>query len=226
MWRRVRGVFSSLVTFIAMMTLSCSVSTRTSAWTETVEQTFDVTVYISDSFSPQEHENIIKGVGMWKRSLGDRLTWRAIVIPETMYVSDVNRVSRGKRMMNVVFKRASSNDKFVVEWDAENKRTLLGMCTGDPDDETMFLFLVESRLVNDDMETFVAAHEFGHALGVEHVDDESSLMSDGYNANVKCMTEHDAEALCDARGCVNMWPERTCVNQPFVEVFPAPVDDK
>ena len=218
MKKQLRGTFITMVTFAIMAIPSCTVHTDTNTSRLINDRSFDVTVHISDEFSDNERKNIIDGVKVWERSLGDRLTWRAVTIADNVVPNQRNRVVNGTRLMSVVYRRASTVDPLVVEWDEENGKSLLGMCIGDPDDDTLLVWMVESRLTTPTMESLVSAHEFGHALGVEHVDDKKSLMSEDFDSSVRCLSDHDVESFCESRGCLRQLPFRSCVPPTEVKI--------
>jgi predicted Zn-dependent protease len=72
---------------------------------------------------------------------------------------------------------------------------------GDTHDDHVIV-LIPSR-INENPLWYVAAHEFGHSFGMEHVSDERAIM---YRTNTdvtaRCVTQADLEELCRVGNCV------------------------
>lgn len=164
----------------------------------------DVRVYITDhEFSDHERANIVNGILMWERATGGLLTWHLFAYDETYDLPDPGGYQLdGSEQRVVLFRRAVSTDAWVVSWDKKNKNTLLGMQTGNPLVEVGSAWLIEDRLRTPNAEAIIAAHEFGHALGLDHVADKMSVMSQYIDVKkVTGLTEHDLEEFCHVYGC-------------------------
>lgn len=172
----------------------------------------NVNVYIAKQFTENERTNIINGILMWQRATNSLLRWKLIPYDNTKPLPlPAGRVDDVEER-TVLFQRASSTDAWVIEWDAkhEDKKKpiaeqvmMLGVTqNGDDLGKVAKVWLVENRLTTDGLETITAAHEFGHAVGLDHVADKKSTMSKkvGEKDN-KCITQHDLVEFCDKHDC-------------------------
>lgn len=168
--------------------------------------TIDVHVYVSDAFSDNEHCNLINGVTLWERATSGMVSWHVFPISgDDLPSESPKRNDDGTQTLVVVFRRALSTDQWVVDYDAkQNDGThLLGMLfghSGYANDYTIAA-IVADRQSSDRMETWTMSHEFGHALGLHHIEDMGSIMSAYYNFNVKAPTKHDLTEFCKVWGC-------------------------
>ncbi len=168
------------------------------------QPTIDVRVYVTDDFTTKEHANIVNGVMMWERATAGMVTWTAHVIGKDELPNELPQLQLdGSQKLVVVFHKGHSSDDWVKHWDANSKTgsKLLGMCFGDFMTERTGVWLVMDRLKSDFSQVWTAAHEFGHALGLKHVADKSSMMSEFYNWTVKGQTLHDMHEFCTVWGC-------------------------
>lgn len=162
----------------------------------------DVHVYIDPAFTKDEREHILDGMLMWERSTSGLVTYHLIDKPITgippVYVEE-----GGTQVRLVSFQRVTSEEEWVKKWDEEHKpKRLLGLMDPHPNQKVpMTAWLVEDRLKTPRAQTIVAAHEFGHTLGLDHIKDTSSVMSELHNEAVDHLTPHDLVALCDKYHC-------------------------
>jgi len=156
-----------------------------------------VDVYISPEFSEREQTNIIKGILMWEKAVDGSLSWRLQKFEPFMTIPAPRGTHEGVQHRTVLFRRAVSTDDWVIAWQArpENNRNLIGLCQRDSLYEVAVLWLIEDRLTTQTDEIVIAAHEFGHALGISHVVDNSSVMSTFYTRSTKTLTKHDLDAF-------------------------------
>lgn len=161
----------------------------------------DVRVYVSDEFTDAERTNIIAGVALWERATRGRIITHVLTY-DLSTETNVGTGVDGVEERAVLFRRASSGDEWVKDWDENHKqKILLGLCQGDSMRETAWLWLVEDRLVSSRSQVMIAAHEFGHAIGLKHVNDNRSVMSEFYAPSVNCLTVHDIEEFCLKHNC-------------------------
>lgn len=164
----------------------------------------DVRVYVGPEFTERERANIVNGILMWERSTNGLVVWHMLPYdPKNPPPPPGGRHHDGTEERSVLFRRAVSTDEWVVKWDAEHapKKTLLGLCQGNSLKEVTWLWLVENRLTSADSETIIAAHEFGHAIGLDHIEHKASVMSEFYNTTTKCLSQADMEEFCKKHGC-------------------------
>lgn len=160
----------------------------------------DVDVYVAPDFTDNERKNIIKGISMWESASNGLIRWHMLSFTSTPAVAVQDRNTFPQKR-NVVFMRATSKTDWVTLYDKKNApKRLLGMLVGNPL-LLSYAYLVEDRLRSNEDEVTIAAHEFGHALGLDHVKDIKSVMSELHLPNVDCLTHADLQALCDLYGC-------------------------
>lgn len=160
----------------------------------------DVDVYIAPEFTENERKNILTGVHMWDSASNGLVSWHVLnfTLTPPIAIQD-NNIFPQKRV--VVFTRVTSKEEWVKNFDKKNKpKSLLGMLVGNPL-QLAYAYLVEDRLNSNEDEIIIAAHEFGHAIGLDHVKDKSSVMSELRIPKVDCLTSADLKALCDLYGC-------------------------
>ncbi len=161
----------------------------------------DVNVYVSNAFSDEEHRTIVDGIMMWDKATRGMITWR--IMPFNGYdtpAPDSDVLHR----LSVVFRRTTSDVAWVKEWDKGNKNVLYGLCRGNE------VWLVQDRLKSRVVKTIIAAHEFGHALGLSHVEDKASVMSQFYRTSIMCLTAGDLREFCDRYMCIDDDIEPVC----------------
>lgn len=173
----------------------------------------DVHVYVSDEFNERERSNIVNGILMWERATSGLVIWHLVPFTKDKPPPAPSGESDGVEHRSVMFRRAVSDDQWVKDWDAEHKKTLLGLCQGNSLKETAWLWLVENRLTTPLSETIIAAHEFGHALGIDHIEDKASVMSEFYNRETNCLTTHDLQAFCKKHGCSTEGLKPVCADK-------------
>ena len=210
--RRLRRAFITLFAVISMLFAGCGARCPTPprlAYQGTA--IIDVHVYVANEFTERERDNIINGILMWERGTGGLVTWHLIPYDAANPPPKPEGKVDGVEQRSVLFRRAVSGDEWVKKWDADHKpKTLLGLCQGDSLHELAWLWLVENRLTTPTAETIIAAHEFGHALGLDHIDDKASTMSEFYNTSVKCLTVADLQAFCKKHNCNAQLMTPTC----------------
>jgi len=65
----------------------------------------------------------------------------------------------------------------------------------------MEVILIESRLTSPRDEMLIAAHEFGHVLGLNHTTSRGSILSEKYGLTVQGITSADIGLFCARYGC-------------------------
>lgn len=202
--RKLRRALVSLIACISLLLASCGthrcpIPPRLSAGGRPI---VDVRVYIAADFTERERANIVNGIMMWERATNGLVVWQLLPYDPAHPPKKPAGVHDGVEERSVLFRRATSDDEWVKKWDAEHKpKTLLGLCQGDSLKELTWLWLVENRLSTPLAETIIASHEFGHAIGLDHIEDKASVMSEYHNPNVKCLTAHDLSEFCKKHHC-------------------------
>lgn len=164
----------------------------------------DVGVYVSSEFTVHELANIVNGIVMWERATAGTMTWTVRVLPPDQLPDEQPRVKPdGTQRLVVMFHKAHSSADWVKSWDNSKmlKGQLLGLCVGSHLVDRMSTWLVMDRLTDERSQIWTSAHEFGHALGLSHVNDGVSLMSPFYSWKIDQQTGHDMVEFCKVWGC-------------------------
>lgn len=161
----------------------------------------DVIVYVSDDFSEIEQKNIIEGITLWETSLAGKLKLHFKSCPSNQQVVLYgNSQSNGRSTRVVIFRRISGQTSIVKQWDIEHRKFLAGLLVGNSLKQAD-AWLMYDRMTPPTMK-IIAAHEFGHALGIEHIPDTMSVMSEYVQVDrVKSLTEYDINAFCIEYKC-------------------------
>jgi hypothetical protein len=145
-------------------------------------------VRIGPGFSVTDRHAIIEGMNMWEYSTRGAFHWQLVdEIPEDDMVT-----------LRAEFILVTSLEKRVNKYDEGS--TLLGLAIINNLQPTQ-LWLVIDRLHTQADVKLVAAHEFGHALGIGHVSDALNVMSPHYRTATTCLTDEDMRAFCELYGC-------------------------
>lgn len=161
----------------------------------------DVIVYVSNDFSEIEQRNIIEGITLWETSLAGKLKlyFRSCSGNQRVALHGHSQ-SNGHQTRVVIFKRISGETSTVKQWDIEHKKFLAGLLVGNSLKQAD-AWLMYDRMTPPTMK-IIAAHEFGHALGIEHISDPASIMSEYVQVDkIKSLTEYDINAFCIEYKC-------------------------
>lgn len=168
-----------------------------------------VNVYIAKQFTEQERANIINGILMWQRATNGLLQIKLVAYDASQTVPRPAGLVNGVEERTVLIQRASSHDEWVIKWDKEHAKPkgqpqtmVLGICYGSELKNVAKVWLVENRLTTDGIEVITAAHEFGHAMNLDHVSDTNSTMSKQLSDKEnKCVTKDDLHEFCSKHDC-------------------------
>lgn len=154
----------------------------------------------TDAVTSDQRENIMYGANMWNYALHDGL--KIEEIPPWEISDKTGLTINGRCQPVVLFDVIDSSVKLIKERDASEKVSTLGLTFTHTCSVTK-IFLVQDRLKEEEDFIIIAAHEFGHALGLRHVTSERSIMHDSYSAleNAGCVTREDARELCNHYEC-------------------------
>jgi len=163
----------------------------------------NVRVYIAPGFSERERANVVNGISLWERATGGKVGWTLVgSAPEANSLQTVD----GVKTLYVVYQRVAPDDLRVKRWEKEhNDETMLGQLSIGYDDNVpaspMEVILIESRLTSPRDEMLIAAHEFGHVLGLDHTTSRGSVLSEKYGLTVQGITSADIGLFCARYGC-------------------------
>jgi hypothetical protein len=151
-----------------------------------------VRYYVANEFSIDEEEQIRTGVSLWAAATAGR-----VVSYQDPYPIDgeIEFGSYRKNERVVVFNKIESSSDYVRTWDEYYDKIIIGMKFGNPFIRSD-IYLVSDRLVSSKHWESVAAHEFGHVLGVDHVVNGNSIMSEFYKIGNDTITLDDLSAFC------------------------------
>lgn len=201
--RRLRRAFVSLIATVVLM-VGCGIHGCFNLPHLAVQGNpiIDVHVYVGVEFTDRERSNIINGILMWERATSGLVVWHMLPYDPAKPLPTPEGLIDGVEKRSVLFRRATSDDEWVKKWDVDHKpNSILGLCQGDSLKEVTWLWLVEDRLMTSEVETIIAAHEFGHAIGLDHIEDKASTMSRFYNASIKRLTVYDLREFCKKHEC-------------------------
>lgn len=166
-------------------------------------------VYVSDGFTLQEKNCIYNGVKMWSDATNGAIAWQLSSVDVALLSGDLQVTTPGSNEVFVVFRRVTSDSEMVRKWDAKHLQSgphheavwLMGLLVGDTRTEMTRAYLVEDRLMNVRTNTVIAAHEFGHAMGLEHVNDVNAVMNAMNDPIVAELNDSDIDEFCAKRHC-------------------------
>ena len=169
-------------------------------------------VTVDDLFTSYDARAIVRGVTAW-----DRASNGHVVVNVVPSFDDVRRyvgIANGDRCIDVIsVNLVTSLDRFVRYKDDLHPQSItLGFARYDRCSVSN-VWLVVDRLYDDDILSWVAMHEFGHAIGLNHTRDKDTVMFKTYlrSSSSRCLTRPDMDALCDMIGC-DVDDTRYCVN--------------
>ena len=155
--------------------------------------------------SPEQKLAIQQGMDIWSDALGGGITYHEI--PNT--ANDL-KMAAGHRFLGtcsrvILYDIVKADDQRIVDEDKEKEnehKQTIGLTYERPCGITLVL-LVPERLKSHQDVVETAAHEFGHALGLDHVDSEGAIMHKTHSEKTKgCLLPDDAEELCDNLHCL------------------------
>lgn len=157
-------------------------------------------VTYTDAVTSDQRENIMYGANMWSFALHDGIIIEEI--PPWEMIDKMGRKIDGRCQPVILFDVVKSTSKIIKDRDTETKVTTLGLTRFRSCSVTK-VWLVEDRLKDEDDFVNIAAHEFGHALGLDHVSSPRAIMHNLYNFgdNAGCITKDDARELCNHYEC-------------------------
>lgn len=158
-------------------------------------------VIIGDDFSIEQRTNIIKGLNFWTVASNGLVkidvvptTWKSISgnIGKSQNLSTCNLV--------VVFNLGLPTDQIVIDTGKDD--IVLGITHRRPCSYTT-IWLYEPELNTTRSWEVTTAHEFGHALGLTHINDNRSIMNEFYSDHkvLGCLTENDMKEFCREYDC-------------------------
>lgn len=186
-------------------------------------------VFVASDFSEDERILLLSSIDMWSRATGDLIRWH--VVDHQLTRSPIQHAN-GPLLVNVNCYRGQPDAPWVREWDgvhAASRLKLLGRRSFDDSRQTLAsIWLVEDRLGDDNARRLIGAHEFGHALGLNHVKDKRSVMSEVYDGKTTCLSRDDLVEFCNKFGCDastmngSLWATCGDVADTVVRAHPGP----
>lgn len=159
----------------------------------------DVKVFISPEFTESERKDIISGIIMWEKSMSGMLKWNISEYNE-IDILELGQWRNGIAYHVVVFDKTTSTTEMVRTWDLEHNKTVIGMCLSKRYYRSQ-IWLVSDRLYTSQWWRIVSSHEFGHAIGLPHIKDEDSVMSEYIKTTTSGITEYDLQEICKVYNC-------------------------
>lgn len=186
-FKLIKRVFVRIASFASILT---STNCVTLVHRQPIDARVDVYVYL-DEFSEKERLEVVKGIMMWERATCGGVSWHIDgYIDDESVLSD--RANHPKSLF-AVFKKTTSHEPWVADWDSKNKsRELLGVMLGNPH-QVAVVKLVMDRLAGPNFLSVVTSHEFGHVLGLGHVADQQSVMNATVNRSLTTVSTVDLD---------------------------------
>lgn len=158
-------------------------------------------VIISDDFSVEQRTNIIKGLKFWMIASNGLV--KIEIVPTTWKsISENIGISQNLSTCNlvVVVNLGLPFDQIAI--DADVGDPILGLTHRRPCSYTT-IWLYEPELTSTRSWEIVSAHEFGHALGLSHINDSHSVMNEFYSDHkvLGCLTKNDMKEFCREYDC-------------------------
>jgi hypothetical protein len=163
-----------------------------------------VSMMFDEKFTREDRENIKIGMLKWVIASHGRIVYQ--VVPHNEYVAlELLRSSIGGdvRCPDIIEINAiTSDNEIVMDRDEQKiKGKTLGFAVYRPCNISS-AWLVVDRLKTKQAMQWVAAHELGHAIGLDHVENFQAVMHKVYTVfSSYCITKWDVEELCDEIGC-------------------------
>lgn len=195
-------LFGCTLTGTCPATLPTPATDQTSAF-KTLKATVSTSVYIDRGFSPDEVKQITNGIRLWEIALGGQLSWCRKLSTKDMLGCPQDSLDHPPRSQRaVIFRKTFSNTDQVKDWDESSGKYVLGMTVTPLLSIHRVAWLVADRMLDTKLWMLVAAHEFGHSIGLEHVNHLDSLMSEYIKADVlDGPTPYDVREFCVKLGC-------------------------
>lgn len=159
-------------------------------------------VTYTEHVSSSQRDAIRFGMDIWSKSLGRGIVYDEISNTLPSISGAIGRRFVGSCMPVILYDVVDSSNINIVTQDKKSGKKTLGLTLRDPCGVT-HVWLVGDRIsAMKDFEV-IAAHEFGHALGLDHVDDATSIMFETYSSAIQgCVTREDAKELCSRLRCI------------------------
>jgi hypothetical protein len=149
-----------------------------------------VTIFITDGFTERQRKSIIKGVELWEQATN------GAVITHFVGITHLPVSNPFTHDIVVIFKPITSDDPVVKPWDDKMAPGwLIGLADPDEAPDAITVSLVIDRLPDEQHEVWISAHEFGHTLGLHHIDDWDSIMNKMFN-QTKFPSRLDINEFC------------------------------
>lgn len=158
-------------------------------------------VYLSDEFTDEQAQDIADGVNMWVKATHGLVSIDTKALNWGNIEDDVGRMEHGRCRDVVFINVAHSYDEETRFHDAKSGTFMLGVTRYRPCSVTTIKLVID-RLPNHKDVKIIAAHEFGHAIGLPHSNNPDALMYPSYYyKNTYCLTEWDLTEFCDKYAC-------------------------
>jgi len=194
-------IISNLFLLIALLSTSCAHFQSHRLPTPLDIHNLHKTVYIADSFTPQEEDAIINALKSWECSTNYLISFNI-----QLHAKPIDYL-RLEETRDLAILKVNGDNQLIQEADQrtkndspDKKRFTVGLYVDGKENGINQILMVGDRLNKQDW-YYTALHEIGHALYLDHSKDQNSIMYRHLDVGSKKITQKDLHSLCNLYWC-------------------------